>query len=688
MHSNTAAHMEITRIFQSSLMIELDAALNKLFQSADSAVLKLACEASENKEQNRYFEAVQALRIVRSELTQTFFSLLLSGQAYNEQDVDIQHMQSLRRLVSIDVNLAANTQLRSNEEVLQKRLTHLSPGFKNLLVPEQFVDSFLFSLAKSEFDMQTKMLVLRLFEDKTYSQISHFVVVANRALSAANILPELNEGLDKDDSVDAIVSAALGGDRNQVVAASTLELALADLQADSFDELDKNLLPASVLACEQVAVKDFMPFFSANTCVFESQDIEKMQLVQQLFTLLLADEAMPLPARFMLSLLQLPFARIALVEKDFLQSQSHPARMLLAQIAELATIWERPSGIDALEKDVFFSQLQDIVKVFYEAERVHQIPFADLLFSLVVYAEERRQKSARFSEQLIESENSGSSSDRIREEITSVLDKKTAGLDIPIAIERVLNDGWAHVLYMQAMEFGLQSDAWKAALVVVDDLLWTAQPSENYENREVFLKQLPRLLHALRMGMYAIELSSALIHQLLVDLETLHKTCIVQISDSGLMADFSDSALLNSECESAIPLIDARNNRLALKLKQQAEILEPAPEKVPEPAIKVEVEIAAEKEDVVDNTHLLEGLGQGVWLIWNKPERKERCQIAAHIKHAKKYILTNSGGKKIADFTETGLSDLLASGEMELAEAGHVFEKALESVIGGIRDKR
>ena len=80
--------------------------------------------------------------------------------------------------------------------------------------------------------------------------------------------------------------------------------------------------------------------------------------------------------------------------------------------------------------------------------------------------------------------------------------------------------------------------------------------------------------------------------------------------------------------------------------------------------------------------------GQGVWLMWRRNDKKERCQIAAHIKHTKTYIITNTAGAKIADMPETEMVALMASGDMELAEAGHVFEKALESVIGGIRESR
>ena len=83
----------------------------------------------------------------------------------------------------------------------------------------------------------------------------------------------------------------------------------------------------------------------------------------------------------------------------------------------------------------------------------------------------------------------------------------------------------------------------------------------------------------------------------------------------------------------------------------------------------------------------LASLGQGSSLLWNKDGEKVRCRIAAYIKHTKKYILTDRTGAKLADFVESDMIQKLASGELETVDSEPMFERALESVIGGMRSR-
>ncbi|NRB40085.1 MAG: DUF1631 family protein [Pseudomonadales bacterium] len=705
MGQNVAQTEEIKNLFQRSFAAELEASLDKLFQSADSAVLKLACEASENKEQNRFFEAAQALRIVRSDIKAQFIDQLNDDEL--TLDVDLQHMQSLRALVSVQVD---DVNTADAERNLSQRLRDGAALNVNPLAADYFIECFLHSLANTEFDIHIKMLVLRLFEAQTFNKLALFTELANQSLVEKGILPDLKEKSTLDVSVDDILTATLGLNKAAEAQDSFLEEALSDLQADQFDALEQQLQSAFVLSAAVPEARDFIKELMVDVSVFEIQDIERVEVIKQLFATLLLDDSLPAPARVLLAYLQLPFARIALLERAFLHSQNHPAKTLLSLLADLVLVWQPSDVADEFINDRLFIQLQGIIQALYEAERILQAPFAELLFSLIALAEEQRQRSAYFTQQVLESANAASSSGQVRERVDKLIAEKTQGLNLPAAVQRILYDGWAHVLYVQGVADGIESDAWHAAVDVIGDLLASVRPVEQFAHREDFLNRLPALLQALRLGMYVIELSSTLIHQLLADLECVHKAMIVQIKDTGHLFEYAGSALLQAGSPSAIPLIEARKKqaaeeaenkrKLALQAlqEQEAVIAEAAKAKKAE-----ETRVLAEKErerEVVaaqeqkkqeaksDNMQLLASIGQGVWLIWHKQDKKERCQIAAHIKHMHKYILTNSSGRKIAEVEESDMADYLASGQIELAESGYVFEKALESVIGGIRDKR
>ena len=702
MNQNVA---QLKRCFRQSFLAELELSLDKLFQSADESVLRLACESSTNKEQNRFFEAAQALRIVRRDIKHVFIQLL-TGEA-DHFAVDEQHLQSLEGLVNVSLDDHGWENAGSS---LEKRLQQIDSGLHSPFTAKHFIACFLRSLASVNFDVHIKMLVLRLFEAQTFSKLEQFIHLANSALLAQGILPELIEKPDIKDSVDEIIHATLGSKQEEVDKPSLLEQALADLQADEYELLELHLSADYILQASLPKVRDYideLPYSDElpSSADFTKEDIESTAVVGRLFAVLLESDALPVQVRFLLSKLQLPFTRIALVEESFLSSHSHPARTLLSQLAELSLSWSAEDK-ESLLKDELYIHIKHLIQTLYEAERIQHLPFADLLFELFAFSEERRQYSLTLANQWEETANAAESSDQSREQVDKLLKQKTNALELPTAVTRILFDGWSHVLYMQAISYGFNSDEWRGAVNVVDDLLATVKPVDHYENREAFLSLLPSLLHQLRIGMYVIELSSTLIHQFLADLEAVHKSMIVNITDSGELADYEGSALSQGECPSALDVMRImQNNTESQVLKPQALVqseLEEAQEKdTAELDLQLDnegLQLTQELETVADaaetllqmpdNMKLLEVLGQGVWLIWHKPDQQLRCQIAAHIKHAKKYILTDRGGRKIADIDELEMADMLANGVIELAESGHVFEKALESVIGGIRDSR
>lgn len=735
---------DLKPLAEASFLPEIQFSLHQLFNSADSAVIKLAQEAEENTEQNRYFESVQGLRIVKQELINSFSECLLAsfdstiGGAISNaapittNHVDSEHINSLRNMMSVDIDAwRADASFVATLSDLNERFLAIDKNLKNPLIPDRFVDCFLHSVGNSDVDVYTKMLVIRMFEGLVYSKLERFVRTANGILIAEGVLPDfatqLKEQTNKPDSINALATDRLSHPVSDISTADNgLQLALADLQASDYEHLEEtlsinNIQPRSA----NEPVRDLYAELKEHQLIAENINnneklqLEKLELVGKLFQIVLSDQTLPGEAKTLLAWLQLPFARIALADPAFLQESLHPAKVLLNEITRVCASW-LPDRAN-LTNDVLLKKLMMTVQVFIESERLESIDYKGLLFEFLAIRELQRQKDMEAAQRFLNSQYGASATDNAREEVTRVLAEKTQTVVIPAAGLRILDEGWNNVLYICALQKGLASPEWKSTLAVVDELLETFQDPEKFVSRSEFLLKLPRLLKALRVGFTSIELPLMLIEELFLALEDEHiKQAVAIAGDFDDLAkvaayqyqepepDFNltfkkmtketveDSIESSSEKENLEAVIAAVIAAKKPDYEQvvQEQLIEEQVVEVTEQLV-TEVEISIE-ENLPENTvqysvqtlEKISRLGQGSSLLWNKPEGQQRCKIAAHIKPMKKYIITNRAGAKIADILEDEMAQKIECQEIETVDSDQIFDRALESVIGVIREQR
>ena len=65
-----------------------------------------------------------------------------------------------------------------------------------------------------------------------------------------------------------------------------------------------------------------------------------------------------------------------------------------------------------------------------------------------------------------------------------------------------------------------------------------------------------------------------------------------------------------------------------------------------------------------------------------------RCRLAAIIRATGKYIFVNRAGVKVAENNRDGLLRAYMRGDLIMLDEGRLFDRALESVIGNLRDMK
>lgn len=85
----------------------------------------------------------------------------------------------------------------------------------------------------------------------------------------------------------------------------------------------------------------------------------------------------------------------------------------------------------------------------------------------------------------------------------------------------------------------------------------------------------------------------------------------------------------------------------------------------------------------------IDRLQVGGWVELHQSEnRTVRCRLAAIIRATGKFIFVNRAGAKVAENTREGLAHLFSRGELTILDEGRLFDRALESVIGNLREMR
>ncbi len=104
---------------------------------------------------------------------------------------------------------------------------------------------------------------------------------------------------------------------------------------------------------------------------------------------------------------------------------------------------------------------------------------------------------------------------------------------------------------------------------------------------------------------------------------------------------------------------------------------------------KADVKTTSEAE--VSNSWLeqVDRFAQGSWFEVSEDSKPTyRCRLAAAIKSVDKFIFVNRNGMKVAEKSRKELAVALQQGHFSILDDGMLFDRALESVIGNLRQSR
>jgi hypothetical protein len=390
-------------------------------------------------------------------------------------------------------------------------------------------------------------------------------------------------------------------------------------------------------------------------------DNDTIDVISMIFEFILDDYSLPDAMKALISRLQIPMLKVAIIDKSFFSQKVHPARRLLNSLAQAAVGWN-DSGDRA--NDTLYNKIEQIVKRVLN--EFHDDPglFAELEEDFSSWWQ-KEQQGAQIAEQRTNQITKGKEQLKSAKQIVSEeLNKRLHNqLVIPEAVMSILEDGWKDVLLLVYLREGSESKGWSEALEIVDRLLWSVQPKSEYAERQQLLRGIPELLRNIRERLNSISFDQHKMAKLFKELQNCH-IGVLRGGDTSLMHTAGTMPVSQHE----IHFPDSQ-----LKTDSSSQMLDMADE-----AISENDEFTKQAID----------LETGEWLEVMDGNSKIRVKLSWKSKVTDTYIFVNRKGMKALELTTVGLARRLREGTAKMVElsARPIMDRALDAMLSALKN--
>lgn len=685
--------------------LQLRQGLQGLFDNADDTLFEMADKAFERCDQNLYFEAMRDLRLKRKSIERgfldTFYGTFASigkldplggldggestgNKSQRERASALDGM--VARVLSRDGVALQQLGLR-----LQALLDRPVGEQQNPVGPAALCGYFLEAGRNLGVGLRVKLVLLKLFERYVLRDVDVLYAEANQLLAAAGVLPELQPAPRRraeDRRMSAGRRSASLEAQGQVGADSAGQAYFASLQtllAPARGQIAPRL--QAVAAARPISTADLLRLLShLQHYVPATQAADDFELGQQLEQLLLrvsvrsgtrrriatADEDMinlvgllfeyihnddnlPASLRALIARLHIPLLKVALLDKGLFSRASHPARRLLNEIAGAAIGWEK--GGEGL-RDSLHVRVERIIQRLLNDFTEDPSLFAELLDDFIAFSQDERRRNELLEQRTRDAEEGRARTLQARQQVQHVLNQRLRGRVLPQVVVQMLVQAWSQVMLLAWLKQGEGSQAWHNALATLDALLASIAPHHGPQACEQLLQALPGLLKALREGLAGVALDSTATRDFFLQLEQLHlRACS---TSQGPLADD------HPELEAVLVAED-----IVLALAE-------------EPAC-APLHVA---DGHASELRQVQRLRIGTWVEVFDEDQPLRCKLVARIDSSDRLVFANRTGMKVREWNIGSLALAMQRGEVRVLDDGLLFERALEAVLEGLRQRQ
>lgn len=616
---------------------------------------------------------------------------------------------------------------------LNQRLSVIIGGGKvedanNPIAPAALGHAFRLAVREFEVNVQVKLIVYKLFDRYVMAGLEPIYEEVNIELIRAGVLPQIRHSLPAGARAPLPPGAPLppAGEMDPAAANYYAPAAASELQAEIYSTLRSllasrrggadyapsanapglpGLSPTDLLSALTILQNQSMAARAqADSATDAAQAVQQLKrelldqvhklsddakerrvssadedtidLVGMLFEYILRDRNLPAQIQALLGRLQIPYLKVAILDKHLFAQKAHPARRLLDSLAEAGKSWSEESDRDHRLYDRIKASVEAVLGDFdddvgvFERELASFDDFVEQHHKRADLAEQRAAEATRGREKLQEARRISA-----REILKRIEDR-----DLPPVVHSVLSRPWANYLVLILLRQGEESDEWKNALRFADEFVWSAQPKTTESEHTRLRALLPQLEKALRHGLATVAYHDSDVRQLMQELSQFYRRVLdgqkvetlsakeVIASNLGATADSPAEA---ASADGAPPVPAAQSPVEEIVLSSGS----------------VEAEASAEPLAEDDEcVRAVRELRVGSWIEFIGPDdQRERAKLSWISPISSKYLFVNRRGLKVCDKTVAALATELRRGSAVVLEEVPLFDRALDAIVARLR---
>ncbi|MES2354519.1 MAG: DUF1631 domain-containing protein [Pseudomonadota bacterium] len=414
-------------------------------------------------------------------------------------------------------------------------------------------------------------------------------------------------------------------------------------------------------------------------------DIVTIDIIAMLFDYIFIDSKIPDAMKNLIGRLQIPVLKVAMLDKKFFSSKTHPARKLLNTLGAAAT----GRGWRLAQNDPLHKQTERIVqRVLTEFESDVAI-FEELLTELEAFLETEEKETEETVERSAKVIHA-----RERLEIAHVIATDEIRQRVEVAptitvVRNFLQNFWVHALTNAHAKGGEDGEEWQDGLRAMDELLWSVMPKMTADERKQLVTRLPNLLKRLHAGMASISMDASEQKQFFADMVACHARAVkAGLGGEPLQPNGNPEHAWtmatpqnqedNTPTDTILDAVNEANVESALLRKS-----------LTEGDVEIE-EVTMSNETTPRENHyqdeelnrLMGSLKRGSWVDFQQPDGdflRYKLSWVSPLKNV--YLFTNLSSQKALSVTPQAMETQIREGTAVIFEDTPLVDRAVENML-------
>ncbi len=399
----------------------------------------------------------------------------------------------------------------------------------------------------------------------------------------------------------------------------------------------------------------------------ESEDA--LDLVGMVFDYAVQDRNLPAPIQALLGRLQIPYLKVALLDRDFIANPDHPARHLLDRMSAACIGWSEESDRDHRLYDKVQEVVSTILQDFHDDVGV----FDRLSEQFTAFLDQNRKRAELAERRATETARGREKLETAQRMAARALIRRVSGKLVPEQVRCLLTDRWSNYLVFAYLRHGPDSDEWRMAESFIENVVQTLHPPADESGRARLRGLKPALEWTLRKGLAATGMHEQDIEAVWCGLEQILDHHLGEVGDRPRVTTLPDQQAANDEVAVRFAAGGA-GEEVVLENKDIAvEDIDEASADDMDDVAKQWIEVARQ-------------LKAGTWFEFLRDDgSRERAKLLWISTIRALYLFVNRNGLKVAEKTASELAGELHNERAVILEEAALVNRALDAILTRLR---